>query len=63
MKREKTAQQELKLRDLGKLSVDEWIDKAVTVRDKIEEKFGYKVKTIAVTVSAAPAVTVTLEPK
>ena len=63
MKGQKTAQQGLKLRDLGKLSVDEWIDKAVTLRDKIEEKFGYKVKTIAVTVSAAPSVTVTLEPK
>ena len=63
MKRERTAQPELKMRELGKLSIDEWIDKAVVIRDKIQDKLGYKVKTIAVTVSAAPSVTVTLEPK
>jgi hypothetical protein len=53
----------MKLRELDRLSVDEWIDKAVVVKTKIESKLGFKVKTVAITVSASPSVTVTLEPK
>lgn len=53
----------MKLRELDRLSVDEWIEKAVVVKEKIETKLAFKVKSVAITVSASPSVTVTLEPK
>ena len=53
----------MRLKDLDRLSVDDWIDKAVVVKEKIEARLGFKVKSVAVTVSATPSVTVTLEPK
>jgi hypothetical protein len=54
---------EMQLADLDKLPVGKWIEQAKAVIKKIEDEFKYKVKTIAVTVSANPSATVTLEPK
>jgi len=54
---------EMQLQDLDALSVRDWIEKAKAVIKKIEDEFDYKVKTLAVTVSANPSATVTFEKK
>lgn len=54
---------QIKLRDLDELSVGDWIEKAKTIMAKAENKFGYKVTEISVTVSVNPSATITLQPK
>lgn len=54
---------QMKLEKLDTLLVGDGIEKAEAIIEKVESKFGYKVKTVAVTVSVNPSAAVTFEPK
>ena len=54
---------QMKLESLDELYVGDWIEKAKAIIARVEDRFGYQVKTVSVTVSANPSATVTFEPK